>query len=142
MSEDESQPRHFIRHPTDMPIEFDFGEVVSDKREYLENISIGGLAFHSNTAIKHGSLLLIRIPLSHPVFTAKGEVVWCRISGDHYDVGIRFLDENTAFRARMVEQVCYIQQYKDEILKKEGRILTGEEAALEWISKYATNFPR
>ena len=45
------------------------------------------------------------------------------------------------FRARMVEQVCHIEQYKHQVLKKEGRKLSGEEAALEWIQKYAPQFP-
>jgi hypothetical protein len=42
----------------------------------------------------------------------------------------------------MVEQVCHIEQYKADVLKKEGRELTGEEAAKEWILKYAKDFPR
>ena len=45
------------------------------------------------------------------------------------------------FRARMVEQVCHIEQYRHEILKNEGRKLSSEAAALEWIQKYAPLFP-
>ena len=42
----------------------------------------------------------------------------------------------------MVEQVCHIEQYKKEVLKNEGQGLSGEEAAVEWITKYAKDFPR
>ena len=43
---------------------------------------------------------------------------------------------------RMVEQVCHIEHWKKEIREKEGRELTGEQAAMEWIKKYAKDFPR
>jgi hypothetical protein len=41
----------------------------------------------------------------------------------------------------MVEQVCHIESYKQQILKSEGRKLSPEEAAVEWVSKFAANFP-
>ena len=41
----------------------------------------------------------------------------------------------------MVEQICHIEQYRREVLKKEGRRLSSEEAASEWIVKYASDFP-
>ncbi len=43
--------------------------------------------------------------------------------------------------ARMVEQICHIEQYKNEILKAEGRQLDSKQAALEWIQKFASEFP-
>ena len=56
-------------------------------------------------------------------------------------MGVSFVDPDDAFRTRMVEQICHIEHYKKEILEKEGRELTGEEAALEWIKRYAGRFP-
>ena len=41
----------------------------------------------------------------------------------------------------MVEQVCYIESYKKVVYETEGRQLTTEEAAMEWIRKYASQFP-
>ena len=41
----------------------------------------------------------------------------------------------------MVEQICHIEQYKQDVFEKDGRRLSGEQAALEWIEKYATDFP-
>jgi hypothetical protein len=43
---------------------------------------------------------------------------------------------------RMVEQVCHIEQYKKELFEDEGRALTGEQAAMEWIKRFAEGFPR
>ncbi len=41
----------------------------------------------------------------------------------------------------MLEQICYMEEYKKEILDKDGRVLTSEEAAIEWITKFAAEFP-
>ncbi|MBA1333327.1 pilus assembly protein PilZ, partial [Candidatus Endoriftia persephone str. Guaymas] len=40
------------------------------------------------------------------------------------------------------EQVCQIEQYKQQILEQDGRKLSGEEAAMEWIENFADRFPR
>jgi len=41
----------------------------------------------------------------------------------------------------MVEQVCSIESYQKKIYETEGRRLTTEQAAMEWIAKYAAQFP-
>jgi hypothetical protein len=41
----------------------------------------------------------------------------------------------------MVEQVCHIENYKKEIYRAEGRLLSSEQAAMEWIIRYASRFP-
>ena len=134
--------RQFIRHPTDMPIKYDIGDVAVNKKEYLNNISHGGLSFRSNIYIEPGSVIDIRIPIRKPVFKAKGIVVWCRKNDGYYEVGVEFEEGKTEYGVRMVEQVCYIEHYKKEIWEKEGRKLSGTEAAAEWIKKYAKDFPR
>lgn len=50
------------------------------------------------------------------------------------------MDTNNAFKARMVEQVCQIKKYH-QTLEQQGRVLSIEEAAMEWISRYAADFP-
>lgn len=134
--------RKFIRHPSDIPIKYELDDVTAYSDEYLKNISQGGLCFFSKIEIAAGTLIHIRIPLLKPVIEVDGFVVWSRRTEGHYEVGVSFKDANTEFRVRMVEQVCHIEHYKREILEKEGRSLTGEEAAVEWIAKYAENFPR
>jgi hypothetical protein len=39
----------------------------------------------------------------------------------------------------MVEQVCHIEHYRKEVMVCEGRQLTSEDAAKEWVAKYASN---
>jgi hypothetical protein len=41
----------------------------------------------------------------------------------------------------MVEQLCHIEAYRRRVLQDEGRRLTDEEAAMEWIANYADRFP-
>ena len=135
------QERNYIRHPSTIPIEYNLVDVVHDQKEYLKNISIGGLCFRSNKYLEKGATVLIRIPLTKPIFKETGIIVWCNKRNAHYDVGVQFTDEGTGFRVRMIEQICYIEQYKHEVFEKEGRRLSGEEAAVEWINKYAREFP-
>jgi Tfp pilus assembly protein PilZ len=134
--------RSFIRHPSDIPIDFQLEELLTEGTDYLKNISHGGLAFCSKIKLKPGAIIRVKIPLVKPVFQAIGKVTWCKPENEQYEIGIQFLDEDDVFRARMVEQICHIEQYKQAVLEKEGRTLTGEEAAAEWIAQYATSFPQ
>ncbi len=131
--------RKYIRHPSDIPIEID-GVDVQDI-ENLHDVSFGGLSFISKNRIRPGSNINITIKFVTPSFVSLTIVKWCRKHGDHYDIGVSFCDPEDAYRARMIEQVCHIEHYKREVLMKEGRKLTGEEAALEWIQRYAAKFP-
>ena len=138
MNEDK---RKFIRHPSDIPIEIYLEDVVSDSSEYLNNIGLGGLSFKSKVSLKQDTVIRIKIPLIHPVFEATGRVCWCEEDNGIFNVGVEFMEIDSLFRVRMVEQVCHIEHYKKEISSKEGRDVSGEEAAVEWIKKFAKQFP-
>lgn len=134
--------RQYIRHPSDIPIEFmltDAGQQVDD---HLKDISIGGLSFRSVRSVPVDTIVQIEIPLVRPQFRATARVVWCHSENEHYDVGVEFLDRDEAYGARIVEQVCHIEHYRQEVLQREGRVLSSEEAAFEWIRKYAETFPK
>ena len=45
-----------------------------------------------------------------------------------------------AFRLRMEEQCVQIQQYRQAMLRERGHLLSSDEAALEWIERYAAAF--
>lgn len=135
--------RHFIRHPTDIPIEYNMldGSAVFGT-DNLKDIGQGGLCFQAEHSLDPRLTIRIKIPITKPVFEVEAVVVWCHSVDGHYDVGIRFRDPETHFNVRMIEQICYIEQYKKQILKKESRRLSNEEAAKEWIEKYARDFPK
>ena len=50
------------------------------------------------------------------------------------------LSSQEAFRLRMLEQIRQIGKYRQAVLKETGRLLTPDEAALEWIERYAATF--
>ncbi len=107
----------------------------------LKNVSFGGLAVGSQRYLATGADIVVRISGIEPAFEVNGRVVWCRREHGEYTVGVQFLDEDDSFRVRMVEQVFHIEHYKTEVEEKEGRLLSGEEAAQEWIIRFAKDFP-
>ena len=86
-------------------------------------------------------VLHLRIETVDPPFEADARVAWCRSEGDGYLVGVEFLDAADAFSSRMVQQVCSIENYRQEVREREGRDLATNDAAKEWIEKYAGRFP-
>ncbi len=135
------QMREFIRHPTAIPIEVGSANRVERAEPYVVNVSHGGLAFESNIELAPGSIVEVRIPSMFPMFTTLGRVVWCNANNKGYQLGVAFLDQDDAFRTRMVEQICHIETYRNNVSIAEGRQLSREDAAREWIERFAAQFP-
>ena len=133
--------REYIRHPSDIPIEYHLLGADRDNRNALKNISQGGLCFTADRRLEPGVDIHIRIPVQEPAFEVVGTIKWCKPVRDGYDVGVEFSDAAAAFAVRMVEQICHIERYRAEALKTDGRTLSGEQAAVEWIQRYAKDFP-
>jgi len=131
--------RAFFRHPAAAPIQVFPQQKVLHMP--MRDISDGGLAFKSNVFLEEGKVLKIRIPHVKPPFEASCVVRWRRRLDDdnYFEIGVMFLDEQTRFRVRMVEQVCHIMQYRQQLAEK-GRTLTFEEAAKEWVDMNAASF--
>jgi hypothetical protein len=55
---------------------------------------------------------------------------------------IRVDSSGDPFLGRMEAQCDRIRQYRDDVLRKEGRTLSYDAAALEWIERYAEVFAR
>lgn len=133
--------RQYIRHPSNIPIAYQVGSLVSDSVDHLCDISRGGLRLSTDMSILEGSEIRIEIPIQKPPFLATGVVIWCEPESDHFEIGVQFKDQAMDFRVRMVEQICYIECYRVSVLHEQGRSLTSEEAAKEWIEHYASDFP-
>lgn len=133
--------RRFIRHTADVPIDVRTVPGSVSRSQPALNVSEGGLSFIAEEEIPVGSTIEIRIAHVSPAFEARARVVWTREEGDAWCIGVQFLDATDAYRARMVEQVCTIEQYMHQVKAEEGRVLTRDEAAREWITKYAGRFP-
>jgi hypothetical protein len=133
--------RQFIRHPADIPIEVRTGDALAHATRRMSNVSLGGLAFQSDTAFAPQAIVMVRIPFVQPVFETGARVVWCSARNGRYELGVQFLDPQDAFVGKMIEQVCHIENYRKVVREIDGRRLSAEEAAAEWIAKYAAQFP-
>ncbi len=133
--------RRFIRHPSSIPVRIRKIEATSEAGSTLVNVSYGGLALHFPEYIEIGTEIELLIDVFEPKFSIKGTVVWSQEQVDGYDLGIRFSGDTDMFRMRMVEQVCHIEHYRQEVESRQGRKLSSEQAAAEWIDRYAKDFP-
>ncbi len=134
--------RQFIRHPVDMPIEIGTAVSGPSSAVHTHDISVGGLALRSGAAVAPGTDVDIRIAYVEPAFEAHARVAWCHPHEEQgFELGVTFLDAQDAFLARMVEQVCHIEDYRQSVCRLEGRHLSAEEAAHEWIARFAAQFP-
>ncbi len=142
---DNTTIRKFIRHPADVPIQvtLDWVEDEDDDNadQTITNVSLGGLAFNSSKPLEVLQRVRISIPVLQQENHLVGNVVWCDESSSGYEIGIEFEHSRDVFRLRMIEQICHIEHYRKEVEQQEGRKLSSQEAAKEWISKYAGDFP-
>ena len=142
-------PRAWIRHPSGMAIDVrsrmeaeDWGRASeAPGLERLKDISLGGLACVSAHPYTVGEVVSISIPYTRPPFEVTACVVWCELIEGGYDLGVQFIHQDDAFAARMVEQVCHIEQYRQDLRETQGRDIDSETAAREWIEKFADIFP-
>jgi hypothetical protein len=134
--------RNFLRHPCDMPVELVVRKQAPIPRQHLNNISLGGVACNSRRAFRRGTAVELRIPMFGEQARYPGVVAWCSKQEGEYLVGIAFVDEDTLFRARMVEQVCQIEHYRHQREQELGCSLSVDEVAQEWIAQHAVEFSR
>ena len=131
--------RNYIRHPTSIPIHV-FTGAQNSAEVMVNNLSAGGLCFFTDIPVKVGTVVDLTISHVTPDYQGAGIIVWRRSQQpDGFEVGVRFANDDEYFRVRMVEQVCQIEEYRQQ-LAEVGRNLTSEEAAHEWIIRFAANF--
>jgi len=133
-----AERRSYIRHASNAPVQVQAREQVHAAD--MDDVSDGGLAFRNELPLDVGRELKIAIPMIKPPFDAECVVRWCRATEDgDYEVGVMFSDPETVFRMRMVEQVCHIMEYRENCLAQ-GREISFEDAADEWIRQFAAGF--
>ncbi len=136
-----TESRHVIRHPLEIPIEVQpLGAQALDCLP-VHNASLAELAFNFPRRVNVGEVIIIRIPSVNEGAEICGKVIWLAKSAGGYVIGVSFYSENEAFRMRMLEQICHIESYRKAALTSEGRELSSEDAAAEWIACNAASFP-
>ena len=140
--QDNTTIRKYIRHPSDVPIQVILDGVEDNEGDdTLTNISLGGLSFVSQQPVKVFQRVRVCIPIIKEDNFIEGQVVWCEKARNGYEIGLEFDSSKEVFRLRMIEQICHIEHYRTEVERQEGRKLSTDEAAKEWISQYAGDFP-
>lgn len=133
--------RRFIRHPSRLPIRFELQGDLPQRDDRLRNVSEGGLCFATELALDPGLPIRVTIPVFGQQFAIEGTVAWCREAAAGFEVGVHFVSRQDRFSVRMVEQLCYIEDYRMQVEREQGRRLTSEQAAQEWIERFAGQFP-
>ncbi|MBL1142141.1 MAG: PilZ domain-containing protein [Proteobacteria bacterium] len=135
--------REFIRHPSSIPVQLvQQGGDINPGTNTLNNVSFGGVSCLCSEPVDKGSSVKMTIACIDPSFEISGVAVWCKPNHNLYEVGVEFIvSKDKLFLLRMIEQICHIEHYRNEVLHEEGRQLDSEEAAKEWIEKHAENFP-
>jgi hypothetical protein len=131
--------RKYVRHPSTIPIELAIARTPCNGSQQLANIATGGFACSVTEPLPVGTAVQLRIPMIWPEYRGCGVVVWCRGEAPDWEIGIEFHAQDL-FKAKMVEQLSQIEHYRNQLWVEEGRIVDGEQAAQEWITRYAKDF--
>jgi hypothetical protein len=138
----ENKIRIYKRSKSDLPIDVSLDNEANAEKDFLNDISLGGLSFKSKVPIQKNKIIEITMPLTYPIFQVIGRVLWSRKEGDYYLVGVKFVIPVNELTIEAVEEVCDIDEYKNEVYRKDGRILSSEDAAVEWLNAYIKEFKK
>lgn len=134
--------RKYFRHPCNIPIDYQLGEPAREKPSPHQNLQHGGISFCASAPLERGWEITIRVMARHPLPPLRGVVAWCRKCREHYTVGVVFFEKSMAYRARMVEQICRIEQFQDKLNSlRAPENCSRNEVAAKWIGHFAANFP-
>ena len=137
----DADKRRFYRHPVSVPIEYQEKQVRSGRSASVD-ISEGGLCFLAERFLAKGSAIHLKIPVGDQMFAIEGQVAYSnRVPTlNRFKTGVAFTNPSSAFRAKLAEQMLQIKLYREKIARELGRHMTEEEAARNWIEKYAKQF--
>ncbi len=133
----------FIRHPDAFPLNIRrrWREPVLSLAEEMDDESELGLCFFSEKHLDPGTRLELSIPLRGEEQKFAGEVVLVRALRHGYEIGLWLRSHTDACRARIVEQICYIECYLKDKQKNTINPINHEQGTREWISRFAAHFP-
>lgn len=142
MSNNVTEKRRFYRHPINKPIQYQPYDSRHRDHTSTVDVSEGGICFMSEQRLPQGTKIHLSIPVGDQVFRVDAQVAYCSqmSAANRYRTGVAFLDPESAFRAKLAEEMLLIEKYREKISKELGRDVSEEEAAREWIEKYAKNF--
>ncbi len=132
--------RRFYRHPLSVPIEYQ--EKQTRAGSATVDISEGGISFLSERFLAKGCAISLKIPVGDQVFNIEGHVAYSnRVpTFNRFKTGVAFSNATSAFRAKLAEEMVLIKQFQEKLSLESGTKVTEDEAARQWIEKYAKKF--
>ncbi len=105
--------RQYYRHPSNVPIEI-WQDDSAHHLELLNNVSLGGIAFESDSAWEPNSIITFNVHVVNQSHKFTGKVVWCHKSehGNHFEVGVQFMEKNNVSQQELIDEVCQFELYK------------------------------
>jgi len=142
MQEDNTAIRRHVRHVTGIPVEvcLDYQQNYQAAEDTITNVSLGGLCFVADDRLDIDEAIQVRFPLLDKETLIDGKVVWCNKTAKGYEVGLEFNDPEEVERLKMIEQIRQIEDFRNATEQRDGRKLSSEQAAREWVNKYAGSF--
>ena len=131
-----NEVRMFDRHEGDLPINVRLESSTGYKQEMMNNISLGGMSFRSSKSYPIDSYVKIKAVTLDNSPEVKGRIVWSKRNRGSYNVGVEFNEPEAKFGIRILEQLFYIEDYRQKVKRREKK-LTRKQAAMEWVRKYA-----
>lgn len=142
MQEDNTAIRRHIRHVTGIPVEIslDYNPDRATDCNGISNVSLGGMCFIANDRLDINDSIQVRFPVLKQENSMEGKVVWCNKTPKGYEVGLEFAEATQVERMKMIDQICQIEGFRQDLEQSQGRKLNSEQAAQEWIKRYAGAF--
>lgn len=142
LQEDNTAIRRHVRHVTGIPVEvnLEYHQNYEASEDTITNVSIGGLCFIASDRLDIDEPIQVRFPVLDENTSIDGKVAWCNKTERGYEVGLEFTDPEEVERLKMIDQICQIENFRRDLEQRDGRRLSSEQAAREWISKYAGDF--
>ncbi|GAB3483250.1 energy transducer TonB [Marinomonas epiphytica] len=130
----------FVEHPNELPLNVTAIEDQPFPPISKDRLGFVGITYLTHDAFDSGRSVQITLEEIDPNFCVRGRVAWCQQQDSGYLIAIEFPSEEDCYSVRMVEQLSHIESYRRNA-KNEGRRLNYNEAASEWIQKFAASFP-
>jgi c-di-GMP-binding flagellar brake protein YcgR len=133
--------RKFFRHPLNVPVKIRrLGRRAVGLR--TNNLSMGGLHLVTKQAWEQGERVELSFPLKDVRCKLRGRVAHCRQAPRKrsFEVGLEFTDADSAFRAKLAQEVLEIERYRHELERLLRRQVSEQEASKKWVAKRAKEF--
>lgn len=130
----------FVAHPRELPLDITLIEdqpfpAICENRD-----GFVGITYLSHNPFTNGCSVQITLEEIDPNFCVSGRIASCDKEGEEYRIAIEFPTKEECYCVRMIEQLSQIEHYRRQA-KNQGRRLNYNEAAAEWIQKFAASFP-